>query len=210
MLGGAVRPVMEEILSTCVTSEVTRISGNRYHPCHGASTLALSRMVLQARAEAGCLGNGQQGVRGKPPQVSLPWQLAGACGNYLVAMAMCPAHRELDPLLPGPAVQGGQPAEPVGPVGVHSLPLEWVFLVLRICPMTSGFPAGLRGSTHLSLSVHGPEEEGQRPAPYLPYLLRSHVAVPGQWHMTPWTFGGQLDTQVLWCTPASVAVPPGR
>lgn len=98
MLGGAVRPVMEEILSTVVTSEVTRISGNRYRPCHGASTLAPSRMVLQAWAEAGCLGNGQQGVRGRPPQVSLPWQLAGACGNYLVAMAMCPAHRELDPL----------------------------------------------------------------------------------------------------------------
>lgn len=46
MLGGAVRPVMEEIPSAVVTSEVTRISGNRYCLCHSASTLAPSRTVL--------------------------------------------------------------------------------------------------------------------------------------------------------------------
>lgn len=97
MLGGAVRPVMEEIPSAVVTSEVACVSGNRYRPCHGASTLALSRTVLQAGAVAGGLRNGQQGLRGRPPQVSLPWQLAGACGNYLVTMATRPDLRELNP-----------------------------------------------------------------------------------------------------------------
>lgn len=111
------------------------------------------------------------------------WELTRYHGNT-------PCSQGTRSFLPGPAVQGGWPAEPVGPVGVHCLPLEWVFLVLRICPRTSGFPAVLRGSTPLALSVHGPEEEGQRPAPYLPRLLRFHVAVPGQWHTTLWTFWG--------------------
>lgn len=130
------------------------------------------------------------------------WELPRYYGNT-------PCSQGTRSFLPGPAVQGWWPAEPVGPVGVHCLPLEWVFLVLRICLRTSGFPAVLRGSTHLALSVHGPEEEGQRPAPYLPRLLKSRGRPRAVAHYSL-DLPGVSWTHVLWCTLASVALPPGR
>lgn len=84
------------------------------------------QMVLVGLAEVGCSREWATGERQAPSSLKYPGSWQEHVGITLLPWQCALPFTGNSIPLPGPAVQGGRPAELVGPVGTP-LPLEWVF-----------------------------------------------------------------------------------